>query len=91
MIPRSAAYLLSVLIPEQSLRDAVTGDLIEMYGTVEASAGTTTANRRLWREIAASAPHFVRATMTPFLFCRVLAGAGRIVCRASALLKETVT
>jgi hypothetical protein len=91
MIPRPAVYVLSVLIPEQSLRDAVIGDLVETYGMVEGSAGAAAAKRTLWREIACSAPYFVRATMTPFLFCRLLSGAGGIVCRTRGFLKETAT
>ena len=91
MIPRSAAIVLSVLIPEQSLRDAVIGDLIEAYGMIEASAGAGAANRMLWREIAISAPHFVRATIAPRLFCGLLCIAGGFLCRTRVFLNRTVT
>ena len=91
MIPRPATFVLSVLIPEQSLRDAVIGDLIEMHGTVAASTGAAAANRLLWREIAVSAPHFVRATIAPRLFCGLLCIAGGFLCRTRAFLNRTVT
>jgi hypothetical protein len=87
-IPRSARIVLALLIPDRAMHEAIVGDLTEAYAHDCGVIGLSSARRSLWREIAASAPHLVRAAISPASLCLWLSFACGAFGRARSFLNE---